>query len=76
MKSIELTMECHSEGNAELQELGIDAGQTEWRPCVIPLDAIMAVYPHRESGSLVIIGGEDYHMRESYQHVADFILNA
>ena len=74
MKFIELHIECHS-GENKLAELGLKSdAPTEWRLCIIPLDAIMMIYPAREGGTMIFIGAEDFLVSESYTEVKALIL--
>ena len=74
MRYIKLTIECYGESNA-LSDLGIFSPEetTEWRECVVQIDAIMLMYPMRESGTLIIIGGVDYGFQESFAEVKRMI---
>ena len=75
MEYIELHIECYS-GEDKLAELGIESNApTEWRPCIIPLDAIMMIYPAREGGTMIVIGAEDFLVSESYDVVKTLINN-
>ena len=73
MKTIELHIECYGD-NDELSKLGIESdAKTEWRPCTVPVDAIMLIYPMRVKGTLITIGGEDYQFRENYAEVKELL---
>ena len=72
-KVLELHLECRSGNNSELAELGIDSDDTEWRPCLVPFDAIMYVFPHAKEGTSIVIGGEQYRFKESYGEIKAMI---
>jgi len=73
MKMIELHIECYA-GHDKLAQLGLESdNNTEWRPCLIPLDAIMSIYPAREGGTIIIIGGEDFRFKESYEYIKQLL---
>ncbi len=72
-KVLELHIECHSSNSGELAELGIDSDDTEWRPCLINVNFIQCVYKYRDGGTLIIIHGEDFRFKESYEEIKAMI---
>ena len=77
MKQVELHLECYvDERENNLADLGIDIEEsTEWRVCTIPVDAIMMCYPRSnyEDGTVILIGGGNYHVKEIYDVVRNLI---
>ncbi len=75
MKHIELHLECYKgEGGGELAKLGLLSEEnTEWRPVIVFLDAIMLIYPAEQGGTIIIIAGEDYLFQESYIDIVESI---
>lgn len=73
MERIKLHIECYADDD-KLAELGIEIKRnTEWRECLVPIDAIMLIYPAKQGGTMIIIGGNDFLFKESFEYVQDLL---
>ena len=70
-----LHIECHVEGNAQLEELGIEQeGGTEFRPCEVNPDHIAFYYPNTSGGTFIeFAGGTQVTVHESFEEVCTIL---
>lgn len=70
-----LHIECHREGNAELEELGIEQKVgTEFRPCEINPEHIAFYYPNTSGGTFIeFIGGTQITVKETFDKLCTIL---